>query len=60
MTGKRYTDFSLNDVKVGECYLMLDSLVSLSSVIEIENKNMAKRRILKKYNESIKSIENTK
>ena len=58
LTGKRYTDFSLNDINVGESYLMLDSLVSLSSILKIENKNISKRKILKKYNESIKSIEN--
>jgi len=61
VTGKKYDKFSLNDCyKIGECYIKIESLIPITSVLALNKKNMSKKRILKMYNENIKNTKNNK
>ena len=60
-TGRCYKSFYLNDARVGEQYISLrDGLIPYTSLIETNKKNMTKRRILKRFNDSVKKFTNDK
>ena len=58
-TRRKYYIFQLSDAEVGELFInMKQGLIPLENIIEINQKNMSRRRILKKYNDNIKNTKN--
>ena len=54
-TKEVYTNFDLNDTKVGELYINLKAgMIPVKDIINFKKENMSKRKILKKYKENNK------
>lgn len=55
-TKRKYKTFQLGDAVVGEMFICLEQGVTpLESIIEVNKKNMSKRKILKKFNDYVEN-----